>query len=283
MTTESVPKFQTPWIGQQKPVRTFGLRVHPEEVKRVDAFRFAFPEGSKTRTLIEEALVKGKEGKPEGITDREYFTVLGRSLMDGGAFEIKVHNDIIRMVLSMPASVQGDAYRVALDTSGEGEGKLLLKRFNAALIKDSRENVPGEKEEQIMQAARRHVQAAQMEGKISRGGPGLIYDFGERLGKSSPETVNLLYYGQDSVESMLETSMGMKDFLMTSTAVREWLIDAAEEISFFAPERRIYVLRAFAEDLKAAAHDRSDIDYESVGRMIREIRTVYALHGAGLL
>jgi hypothetical protein len=276
---EYKPKFKTPWVGKERPIRTFGLRVHPEEVKRVDAFRSAFPEGSKTRTLIEEALVKGKEGKPEGISDREYFEVLGRMLGEREVLDLV----IVRRMVSMPPWVQGDAFRVALERKERDGGPYSLQEFCGDLIRDGTENVPGEKEEQVVQAARRHVQMAQMEGKIGRGGPGVVYDFGERLGKSGKEAVNLLYYGQDSVESMLGASLGMKEFLMTSTAVREWLIDAANEISFFGPERRIYVLRAFAEDLKTAAHERSDIGYESVGRMIREIQIVYSLHGANLL
>ncbi|NYZ60274.1 hypothetical protein H0O01_01090 [Candidatus Micrarchaeota archaeon] len=279
MTSEFVPKFQTPWDGQQKPVRTFGLRVHPEEVKRVDAFRSAFPEGSRIRGLIEEALVKGKEKKPEGISDREYFEVLGRMLGEREVLDL----NIIRRISSMPAWVQGDAFRVALERKERDRNPYPLEEFNGDLIKDKKENIPGEKEEQVIQAIRRHVQQAQMEGKISRGGPGLIYDFGERLGNSGPELVNLLYYGQDSVERILETSLGMKDFIMSSTAVREWVIDIAEQILFSRPEHRMYALRAFAEDFKKAAHDCKDMDRAGVARMIIEIPLVCSLHGANLL
>jgi len=273
------PKFQTPWVEQQKPVRTFGLRVHPEEVKRVDAFRSAFPEGSRIRGLIEEALVKGKEGKPEGVSDREYFEALGRMLGEREILDL----NIIRRISSMPAWVQGDAYRVALGRKEKDRNPYPLEEFNGNLIKDEKENVPGEKEEQVIQAIKRHVQQAQMEGKISHGGSGLAYDFGERLGNSGPELVNLLYYGQDSVERILEISLGMKDFLMPSTAVREWVIDIAEQILFSRPEHRMYALRAFVEDLRKAAHDCKDMDRAGVARMIREIPLVCSLHGANLL
>ncbi len=279
MTTEFAPKFQTPFEGQQKPIRTFGLRVHPEEVKRVDAFRSAFPKGSNISGIIEEALAKGKEKKPEGISDREYFEVLGKMLGERGVLDL----NIVRRISSMPFWVQGDAYRVALERKGRDGGPYPLKEFNGDLIRDKTENVPGEKEEQVIEVVRRHVQAAQMERKISHGGPGLVYDFGERLGKSGPQLVNLLYYGQDSVEKILETSLGMKDPLMPSTAVREWIIDIAEQIQLSMKEYWMYPLMTFVEDLKKAVHDCADMDRAKVARMIKEIPIVCSLDGANLL
>jgi len=273
------PKFRTPHDGPQKPVHTFGLRLHPEEVKRVDAFRSAFPEGGRMRNLIEEALAKGKEGKPEGISDREYFEVLGRMLGEREVLDL----NIVRRILSMPPWVQGDAFRVALERKERDRQPYSLQEFSGDLIRDGTENVPGEKEEQVMQAARRHVQAAQMEGKILRSGSGLVHNFERKLGDAGPELVNLFYYGQDSVQSILDTSLGMRDFLMPSTAVREWLMEVATHVSSFKPEHRLRVLGAFAEDLKKTGHDLANMDKAMVEKMIGEIRLVYSLHGANLL
>jgi len=190
---------------------------------------------------------------------------------------------IVRRIASMPSSVEGDAFRVALERRERNSDPYPLEEFNGDLIGDGTENVPGEKEEQVVLVIRRHIQQAQMESKILRAGQGLVSDFEDKLADAEPGLVNLLYYGQDSVDRMLGTSLAMKNFRMASTSVREWVMDMAGQIQTLKPEHRLYALMAFTEDLKKALHDCADMDGAKVARMISGISFTYTYHGVHFL
>lgn len=228
------------FVGKERPKtqRTIGLRVHPQARKRVDAFIYSFPEGSRARVFAISCLTEGRKGNPVSLSDADYFDIVrGRLAEKGGAPEKP-----LQMAGSMPHWIQGDALRVLM---GAGAG-CTAERFSTLLVLDGKENVPGGKEEQLLELMRRHAQDAVAHGRIGRiGVSGTVYPFEEWLRAASVGEVNLLYYGYEHADRILATAGESTELGMVGRAGNA-LASAAAGIGAYPLERRMRLMEALS-------------------------------------
>ncbi|MEW5996914.1 MAG: hypothetical protein AB1657_04955 [Candidatus Micrarchaeota archaeon] len=274
------------FVGKERPPtqRMIGLRVHPEERKRVDAFIFSFPERSRERLFAVSCLTEGRRGNPVDLSDADYFGIVRRRLWEmpaSGRVEIgaggAVNSDVLRRVANMPAWVQGDALRVLIGMRGE-ENACGPREFAGALLRDEMENTPGGKEEQILLLLRRHVQKAASDGRIGRAGvSGTMFPFEEWLRAAGIEDVNLFYYGSAYLERLMDAADRARDFgtvgRMLHTRDGAGILPLiAGKMRAFPAGDRIGVIGIFAHDAGRRP--------EEIEKMAWELDVSYAAAGA---
>ncbi len=241
------------FVGKEKPrtLRMVGLRVNvgTEQRKRLDTegFIFSYPAGSRERAFAISCLAETRRGTPADPTSKDYFGMVCRRLARGS----EASKDALNLVYYLPDFVRGDALRLVMECGVLSGSECTRRMLLAGLVNDGKENVPGWKEEQVLEVVRKHVREAISCGRIGRAGvSGTMYPFEEWLRKDAElSDVNLLYYGSECVGVLLEAAGRARNFYMISRMVKELLPVVAYKARRYQPHERIDVLGAFALDM----------------------------------
>ncbi len=228
------------------PSRKMGLLVPEKERNIVDGLVYLAPERSIRRLAL--SVVTSLRRGHDNFTCEEYFSELAREL---GRLNI-VERGIVDRIMPMPMSQRGNAFRVAMERWVSNRGPYPELEFYGNLICDTRENVPGEKQEEILARMAAHVKNAQMKGMFNReSATTLLYPFEEWLRQADVRSVNLLYYFSDRLDGIMEAALGLQQ-----AEFREFLRRGLPKIADFdslggrVPGMRVHYLDYAVEDVR---------------------------------
>ncbi|HNT60751.1 MAG TPA: hypothetical protein PKJ97_02120 [Candidatus Bilamarchaeaceae archaeon] len=196
-------------MGGPRFERLMGTKVPYEQRERVDRFILGIPAGIARRIAL-RVLDESRSGRPEGVSDREYF----EALLKSPALARFVDSGILARIAKMDLPVQANALRVAMQRCSEESGGYSSLEFHKNLLMDERENVAGEKEAAILETVRR-----------SGAGREAVESFSRWLEGQDAHAVNLLYY-MDVAERVLRIAgktgiAGAEDHALRETIPKE--------------------------------------------------------------
>lgn len=232
--------------GKPPPMRKMGLLVPEEQRMRVDGFVHILPKGMQRRLAL--SVVTDIRAKHDNFTDEEYFSELAKEVLGQRILE----HGIVDRIMSMPVSQRGNAFRVALNRKASDRSQYSELEFYGNLVSDAKENVPGEKQEEILAKMSRHVRDAHFRGTFNRESVNaVLYPFEEWLRKADAGSVNLLYYFIDRVDRMMETALAAH-FTEFRRVVQEGLPKIAEfdSLGGKVPGMRVHYLDYAVDDFR---------------------------------
>ncbi len=194
--------------GKPPVMRKMGLLVPEEQRMRVDGFAHILPEGSSQRRLA-LSVVSSIRNRHDNFSDEEYFSELTALVNKDRLIE----PGIVGIIASMPLSQRGNAFRVALNRKAEDRSEYSQLEFYGNLVADGQENVPGEKQQEILSRLRTYARMAHEQGKLNRESvDAVLYPFEEWLQKADIGSVNLLYYFHEKMDKLMRASLESPDF-----------------------------------------------------------------------
>jgi hypothetical protein len=236
--------------GKPPVMRRMGLLVPDEQRMRVDGFIHILPEGSTQRRLALSA-VSSIRNRHDNFSDEEFFLELRAQVWKE---RIITESGVLEMIDKLPLSQKGNALRVALNRKADDRSTYCNLEFYGNLISDAQENVPGEKQQEILSRLRGYARMAQERGALNRESvDALLYPFEEWLGKADIRSVNLLYYFPDKVEKLAMAALERPDFREFRTFIVSGLAAIAdfEPANGTAPGMRAHYLEYAISDLRS--------------------------------
>jgi len=237
--------------GKPPVMRKMGLLVPEEQRMRVDGFVHILPEGSMQRRLA-LSVVSAIRNRHDNFSDGEYFLEL-RELVRNE--RIIAEPIILEIIDKMPLSQRGNALRVALNRKADDRSEYCNLEFYGNLVADGQENVPGEKQQEILSLLRAYARMAHEKGKLNREGVDVVlYPFEEWLLNADMRSVNLLYYFPDKVGKLVMAALESADF----REFRKLMVSGLAAIADFdpvkgkAPGMRVFYLNYAIEDARRA-------------------------------
>lgn len=207
------------------PSRKMGLLVPEKERNIVDGLIYLAPERGMRRLAL--SVVTSLRRGHDNFSCEEYFSAFAAELLKFGILE----REAVDRIMSMPMSQRGNAFRVALERKASDRSQYSQLGFYGDLICDMRENVPGEKQEEILARMAEHVRRAQAKGMFNRESyTSLLYPFEEWLRQADIRSVNLLYYFSDRLDGIMEAALGLQP-----AEFRELLREGLPRIAEFDP------------------------------------------------
>lgn len=255
--------------GKPPVMRRMGLLVPEEQRMRVDGLIHILPEGSTQRRLA-LSVVSSIRNRHDNFSDEEYFLEL-RALV--WKERMITESGILEMIDKLPLSQMGNALRVALNRKAEDRSEYSQLEFYGNLLTDVQENVPGEKQQEILALVRRCAREALTRGFIGREGmDGVLYPFEEWLGDADIRSVNLLYYFPNKVEQLAKAALERPDFREIRTLIVSGLAAIADfdPVPGKAPGMRVHYLEYAISDLRRGGVSACTSTQERAGQQSAE-------------